>query len=515
MAFLFAGNVMAQTTPTNGYLGADGVLRQAASSSGQTKSKDLKDTRTEKLRQALTAFRQQSVSLPPAEAAKQWLALVDRYLQLNEAAFDFEMRGGGFHPLEPLELVEALPSPESWGELAKAIEARPAGEGTHALSELGLRLLAHTLQGNAGKRREDIAGLESLAARAKTLQAYFFNSLFDELSRSVMAAMDNPEAVLRALDRKLAMLQSEENSHYQPGLDIPDLVSLVGQEKAEVFLQRALVKSKAQLEVASGTPTDKLARKLALELVNELKVPQWSLVSSLDAVDLYEAMEKRFARSETNEPPPVVSDIPLVRLPFNAFGGYERRNARIYYLLGLIARERTTHAVAVAREFEKEDDAYFPNEVIRQMERAGLATQLNSFFRELLRQNPDLPFWEEYVQVAAHAGQTAEMVKLVQTTVSKPGLSKSRRRHLQELSYEALLANDDVEAGIAQMRGLLQTNEPPSTSSRRYRRENRGQIALKLARVGHLLNRPDWLEEGIAAAKAAIQGEEEASYSPW
>jgi tetratricopeptide (TPR) repeat protein len=515
LAGTFTWSATAHAAPATNYQGAGAVLRQAAESVNQIKSADEKSSPAAQWRADLKAFKQQSASLAPTEAAKQWLAMVDRLLQLEETPANFDQQDMMSHPIQPDELVEALPPPASWAELAKAIEARPAGEGARALQGLGLRLLAHTLLGDTTRRREDIAALEALAAKAKTRQAYFYNSLFEELSSSLMAAMDNPDAVLQALDRKLAAQQSEEGDRYQSSLQVPDLVPLVGPEKAEAFLRRALVKSKAQLNIDAGTATDKLAQKLALELVSELKTPQWSLVNSLESVDLYEAMEKRFAKTGTNEPPATVSDMPSVPLPPDAFGDNEKQSARIYYLLGLIARERTADAVTVARQFEKENDAYFPNDVIRQMERAGFVGQLNGFFHELLQQNPDLPFWEEYVQVAAHAGQTAEMVKLVQAAISKPGLSKGQRVHLQQLLYQALLANDEVEAGVTELRRLIQTNEPAPASSGRYERESRGDLALNLARIGHLLNRPEWLEEGLADAKAVVQKQDETDYSPW
>jgi tetratricopeptide (TPR) repeat protein len=513
LAVAWAWTTTTEAASATNYEGADAILRQAAESANQTKSGDEKPSPTTQWRADLKTFKQQSASLAPSEAAKQWLALVDRLLQLEETPA-YNQRGIISHPIQPEELVEALPPPASWAELAKAIEARSAGEGAQALQKLGLQLLAHSLLGDTTKRREDIAALEALAAKAKTRQAYFYNSLFEELSNSIMATMDNPDAVLQALDRKLAAQQSGEGYRYQSSLQVPDLVPLVGPEKAGAFLRRALVKSTAQLNIESGTATDKLAQKLALELISELKTPQWSLVNSLESADLYEAMEKRFAKAETNEPPATVSDMPSVPLPTDAYGDYEKKSARIYYLLGLIAHERTADAVVVARQFEKENDAYFPNEAVRQMERAGFAGQLNGFFHELLQQNPDLPFWEEYVQVAAHAGQTAEMVKLVQIAISKPGLSKGQRLHLQQLLYQALLANDEVEAGVTELRRLMQTNEPVSASGR-YERESRGDLALKLARIGHLLNRPEWLEEGITAAKAAVQKPDEQDYYPW
>ena len=283
LAGAWAWTTMAQTAPATNYEGADAVLRQASESSNQPKSKEEKPSPAAQLRADLKAFKQQSASLAPTEAAKQWLALTDRLLQLNETPANYGQQGGMANPIQPDELVEALPPPASWAELAKAIEARPAGEGAQVLQGLGLRLLAHTLLGDTAKRREDIAALEALAAKAKTRQAYFYNSLFEELSSSLMATMDNPDAVLQALDRRLAAQQSGEGYRYQSSLQIPDLVPLVGPEKAEVFLRRALVKSKAQLNIDASTATDKLAQKLALELISELKTPQWSLVNSLES----------------------------------------------------------------------------------------------------------------------------------------------------------------------------------------------------------------------------------------
>jgi tetratricopeptide (TPR) repeat protein len=317
--------------------------------------------------------------------------------------------------------------------------------------------------------------------------------------------------VLQILDQKLAARQSQES--FQSTFQIPDLVVLVGTEKAEMFLRRALVKLKSQLEIDSGTATDKLAQKLALELISDLKAPQWSLVNSLESVDLYEAMEKRFAKTETNEAPIAVPGMPSLPFPAEPPDDYQKQNARVYYLLGLIAQGRTTNAVTVARQFEKDDNASFPDEAIRQMERAGFVGQLNDFFHELLQQNPDLPFWEEYVQLAAHAGQTAEMVRMVRTTITKPDISKGQRLHLQQLLYQALLADDQVEAGVAELRGLIQSNEPMATSQSYYWHENREALALKLAQIGRLVNRPEWQEEGIAIAKEALQKQDEPDYS--
>ena len=381
------------------------------------------------------------------------------------------------------------------------------------MHELGLRLMAHSLTGDTAKRADDVALLQNLAAKAKSSQTYFYSSLFEQLSRSILALQNNPDAVLQTLESKLASQQSDED--FQSNLQIPDLVALVGPEKAEAFLRRAVVKFKGQLDIEASTATDKLAQKLALELVNEMKTPQWSLVNSLDAVDLYEALEKRFATPETNAAPIALPGVPSLPLPAGAPRNYEKQNARIYYLLGLIARGSTADAIQVAKQFEKDNDAYFPDQVMREMERGGFTSQLNDFFHDLLQQNPELPFWDEYVQLAAHAGQTAEMVKLVRGTMAKTDLSKGQRMQLQQLLYAALLADDEVEAGVAELRQLIQTNRQSNALQRNYRRESRGALGLKLAQIGHLLKRPEWQEEGIAAAEEAVQKPDSQDYSPW
>src|SRR2546430_8148434 len=72
---------------------------------------------------------------------------------------------------------------------------------------------------------------------------------------------------------------------------VPNLVSLVGAQKTETFLRGALQAENIQLEFEGQNETARLSQKLALEMIDQLKKPQWSLVNSLDTVELYEAMD--------------------------------------------------------------------------------------------------------------------------------------------------------------------------------------------------------------------------------
>jgi hypothetical protein len=197
LAGMFTWSAKAQATPATDYQGAAAILRQAVESSNQMKAKDEKSSPMAQWRADLKTFAQQSTNMAPAEAAKQWLALADRLFQLEEVPVNnYGQSDEMTNPLHPQELMEALPPPADWAELAKAIEMRPPGEGAQALHELGLRLMTHSLTGDMTNRAVDIASLQNLAAKAKSDQAYFYSSLFEELSRSIIALQDNPDAVL-------------------------------------------------------------------------------------------------------------------------------------------------------------------------------------------------------------------------------------------------------------------------------------------------------------------------------
>ncbi len=307
------------------------------------------------------------------------------------------------------------------------------------------------------------------------------------------------------LNRKLV---GEDSDSYGRSVNIPaNFVALVGQEKAGAFLKRALTESKSLLQVESGTPAAALAKKIAHESMAGLKTPQWQLVNSLSDAELYEALEKRFAKPAKPQAG-AESDISASVEPAN----YQRRNAQMYYLLGLIAQQRTAEAVAVANKFEKEDNFSVPSEALVQMERAGFTRQLNEFFHQILSENPELPFWDEYVQAAAHAGATEEMVKLVQSTTKRAGVSKKQALRLQQLLHRALLATDNIEQGVSELRQVMKSTEgQPSVS--RYEQEDRAALGLRLAQIGYLLNQNNWLEEGLAAAKESLQ--KDSSQAMW
>ena len=474
------------------YQGAGALLRKAAEQSAVKEEAKEPADENARLRKDLDEFRKKVGSLPPAEAAKGWLDLVDRRARFDPGSIRTDRRLS--MPVQSQELIAALPPPAAWSELRKAVEARPAAKGKDEIRDIGLRLLVDTLNGDTAARTKEIAALQAKAEKADGRTVHFFRNMLEQIGRAMLAALDDPEAVLKSLERELA-----SPSEYRSNVRVPNLVSLVGEQKAEDFLRRALQQENVTLSI-DGEATSKLAQKLALELIDKLKKPQWDLVNSLESVELYEALEKRFGQTKkpaataTPDVPglPDISSLPGMR------GDYEKHQAQVYYLLGLISKGRPKDAVEVAKQIGKQGNVYVPEHTLKAMERAGYTRALDDFFYELLSQDPGLPFWRDYVALAAKAGQTERMVTLARASAARDDLSKAKRSVIHHTLFRALLAAEQVDEGVAELRRLMNSPEKPAHED--YS-ESAGQLGLMLARLGILLKKPEWVEEGLQVAR--------------
>ena len=113
------------------------------------------------------------------------------------------------------------------------------------------------------------------------------------------------------------------------------------------------------------------------------------------------------------------------------------------------------------------------------------------FFRELLRQNPDLPFWDEYIQLAAKVGETDKMLELARAAAGREDLSNKRRNLIRQNLYKALLAADQVDEGIKEIRQTLGNKDIKLGGRYGMEGNERGELALTLAALGRFLNRPE------------------------
>jgi len=160
LAALLAASSLAEAAD---FKGATEVLREAAQATPKPKEAE-KDSHGP-FRERLKSFAVQSTNLPPSQAATQWLAFTEEFeKEFGRDIASPRLRSRVEKGIQFDEVMNALPPPAAWEELAKAVEARPAvaAKGKEK-RELGLKLIAHTLTRNTSKRAEDLKALDALA----------------------------------------------------------------------------------------------------------------------------------------------------------------------------------------------------------------------------------------------------------------------------------------------------------------------------------------------------------------
>ena len=235
----------------------------------------------------------------------------------------------------------ALPAPASWNEIARLVEARPVPAAENAVREQALRLYAHLLVQNEAALKKDLTAMDALlnnASMSSQLCAVMLNA----------GGADDPQAKIREFTEQL---QANEAGNGTSWMQVPDLVTLAGKEKAEALLRRTLLlPERVRVEIENGDETVRLARQVALANVDKLKSPPWKLVN-IDTLDLYERSSGSFRRGTSR---PTTS-----RGRSGATGLFAGRRQRasprpLLYLLGLIAKGRTDDAMKVAKGFNNE-----------------------------------------------------------------------------------------------------------------------------------------------------------------
>ena len=463
-----------------------------------------------KLRLELTNFTARASSLAPALAAQEWLALVDRLLAspvLGRLSSDEE----NSMPLQVEELFSALPPPAAWPELSRAIAARPGPASLKEAREFGLHLLGQALAGDLGALTRTSAEFEALLLKASREESMQLLRVYRDLDTALLGMSDDPKAILAGVEREL--LAAERGREYgYSSIRLPDLVELIGEEQAAPLVRRAVV-SKAQNLSIEGKGTTELARRIALAAVAELKAPRWSLCDSLDCIELYEAMEKRFSVTKAAQPANAADA--LADLESRSDGNaYEKQGAATYYLMALIVHGRGADAARLARQpAQGGGNSRLETSAVLALGSAGYTEALDNFLHELLSQAPELSYWEAYFAAAAKTGKTERMLKLAQEAAAKPGLAPGQSGPIRENLSRALLVADRVEEGVAELRALLASapkagGQPSRSSSRGTDRPIDWQThALTLARLGQLLEKPAWTAEGLAFFAREINAE--------
>lgn len=507
---------------TRDLLGADAVLKRIAEA--QSSGVVALDPVSE-LKARVQTFARESATLPPETAAARWLALYDAFVALPPESL---YRQSNYNDRLSLELlVRSLPPAPAWDAISATLLART--EKAKTTRELAPRILGALLGADPLAARSAVDVLTKTIAADKKIEDYERESLTETAARITEAldALAGDADVLAAFAKELAEAEKSKaprQSYYGSGLAVPDLVLHGGVEAAEPLLVRAL-RLDQEIDV-KGEGTRRLAAKLALREIDSLQKPSWSLVSSLADVPLYEALAKKFPAEGRDR---------------------ARLQAETVYLLGLIADHRTEDAMRlVFTDADRFENANLlqAGDIFTRMQRDGHGYAVYSFLEEVLTKDPAAPFWDDFITIAAQQNLAKNALALLRASLAKPDLAPAAVEQIRARLATALLAADEVDEGIAVLRasiarasatpapatapeaassggtmpslaelnslGIAITPEMIQAFSSLDRSEQRDLVALQtghivaLLHIGRLLEKPELVDEGLAAARKLL-----------
>ena len=431
---------------------------------------------TKALQADLQRYRAESVGMEPKKAVDEWLTLLDRARKLQDSGVAWDRETG--EPFGVASVFAAVPGPAAWPVLRVAASARAKAAPDEA-GALTLRYVAEVL---AGDRKVAAATLGELD---KARGGEGFREELADLRAEAARLYGTPEEIAATF---MATLRSTPASEYQDA-EVPDLVGLVGEERARAMLLEALARP-VRMHVPEGERTRELAWRLALERIESLPLAQWSLVHGVEAAPLYEALERRFSAGAAKA---AGKDMPR-RYDFR------RRAADRYYFLHLVIAGRHADAENALRRLSGQDGLSLPRDEVEALRRAGHQKALYLFLHDLLGRRPEMRAWDTYTREAAYLGRSAEALALVEGILQRQAAPEDVLADLRLRRANALLAAERIEPAVAQLRELLAA--PPRQDERTL--HSRTEAAIRLAGLGRVLERPELSEAGLAFARLVL-----------
>jgi tetratricopeptide (TPR) repeat protein len=430
-------------------------------------------------------------TLPPDVAAQRWLALAE---QQREAWHHIDNAlAPGEMPLRFSQLMEAFPTsaqlPALKAELDKLALDQPVGQRAAFL-----KMLIARLQNDPKAMDAAFDDLRKAALARKSPPARIDARFKDFRAQLANPAEQEKNEEVESFTRQLSM-QLDDTFPNSRTIYVPDLVTKVGAKKAEELLTRA-IKANRILDLSTGDETAKLARKVALDLIDTSKRPQWQLCASLDAVELYEATLKKFppTPAATQKADADLSEqermSAFLRSPqtFDEAAARDWATARTYYALALVARGRSDEAFAAAGKLSVGDSSYRFTSAINELTNKGYSKEVYQFLKRVVEANPQTTFWSTFVTAAAKSGHADEVLGIAREIAARPGMSAAANWASHVNLLDALLAADQVDEAVGMLQKDAQASDNVKDNLARYTR---------LATIGRVMKRPELAKESL------------------
>jgi len=426
------------------YQGADAAIRAMKGPAKEAPKNPLADKFLE--------FRRASTSMPPEKAATDWLRLA------KEAFRAASTRTNDSSNVASADIaLSSLPGPDAWPSLYRMTHAAKP----KTVADAALRLVTSALTANPSAQVDDMLLLYGLSSAS--LQTGNGVSLI----RLTLQLRD-----AKRLSQAISIRLKPTRSTPKPDFEVPNLEPIFGAATTKSLVTQVLLQSKGQL-VWSGAKTKEIARKAALENLDKLKRPVWSLATGAEGNVLRLAMEKKFHAKAP---------------AFKAAGPS---------VIALVVAGKQAEAVKAILT-QRPDSSYEGHDQSWRdpLVKAGKLKDFRNAIRSALLQKPASDWWGVYVTFSASLGMTSEVPGDIRAALASPKQTAAGRSLLRALLPDALLADDQVEAGLKELRIMQNTPEASGAWDPQA-------IPLRIGRIGQLLNRKDLIDEGVKGVLGA------------
>jgi hypothetical protein len=471
----------------------------------------------EALATALKAFQKRSSTLPPKEAAKQWLALLDQYFEAADNVRNYNEE-------EMQKVLVVLPAPTTWEELVLAIRARKQGEGKAAKRDRALRILAATLQGDYITLKNEVDSFQ------KDFPNPNFLSMLESLREALpvkdeTADGQKAERVFKRIRDQIKQTTQGNQQRggrfigfqYGGGVALGDLASEVNVLRVSPFLKEVFTTANMPFDVPHGTKTFDIAKRVVMEQMDKLAFPQWRLAQTDDNIALYEAMERKFPPPKPAKPIEAKPNDPQQPNMGEDSGpkyNSEQRAALTFYLTNLAQKGKTPQALArIEQEGIDDQNALFEMQGYYGSFAPLKATQRKlalNLLRTVLQKNPSLFYWRALGTLAQQTQQTSALKETFLQASKRPNLHPSNRSSIENALYTAYVESDQIDEAVALLRTIRKRPKEKRDPRRYYNYnpyEDSASIPSRLAMLGAACNRPDLVAESAKYAQEDLKKE--------
>lgn len=419
----------------------------------------------------IEAFRRGSERLTPEQAAKDWLGLFERARALGDVqqhdirAYDAAIGA----PVGLASVLAALPPPGAWPALRDVTRSLP-GQAKDHHSALVLRLLGELLANDRGAASATVGAIDALSGELPRGQREATAQATTAL-RNALALLDGDTSeIASAFERAVAEAAKQS---YSQDVETPDLVALLGEERATALLAAAL-QQPVVLQIEIGKETRALARRLALQQIDSLQRPQWALIDSITQGDFHAQMRKRFDPAGGAGDPgmPAMLD-------------FDRRTADAYFFVALVIERRHEEATQVLQRLAGDSPLHLPAAVVSSLLELNANAALVDYLDTLLRTRPDLDAWQVFLEQSAYVGRHEAALKQLDGLLARNDLDKDLRERLEDFRIDALLAADQIEPGLAALADAVARSGKGESSTEAL------AASVRLAALARVLDRPE------------------------